>query len=166
MFWNVHKNKSIDPILQDAILEKGCNILILAEYDNNPTNLCNQLSLNNKDFYEIPIIGCNRIKIIAQKGYSVEIITDSQYYTIHNFKFIGKQILIASLHFPSKLHSSSDDAVALSNQMVNDISEAESKVGHSNTIIVGDFNANPFEEMCINANCFHAIPSAKESKKV
>ena len=50
--------------------------------------------------------------------------------------------------------------------MVNDISEAESKVGHSNTIIVGDFNANPFEEMCINANCFHAIPSAKESKKV
>lgn len=166
MFWNVHRNPNIDYILQDVILEKECNILILAEYNNNLTSFCNKLSVQNKDFYEVPIIGCKRIKIIAEKNYSAEIISDSQYYTIHNFNFIGKQLLIASLHFPSKLHASSDDTIAISSRMINDVSEAESRINHNNTIIIGDFNANPFEEICINANCFHAISSAKEVEHI
>ena len=35
----------------------------------------------------------------------------------------------------------------------------------NNVIIVGDFNANPFEEVCINANCFHAVSSKDIAKK-
>ena len=38
-------------------------------------------------------------------------------------------------------------------------------MGHCRTFIVGDFNANPFENACINADCFHALPNGIEAKK-
>ena len=38
--------------------------------------------------------------------------------------------------------------------------EAQSEAEHKKVIIAGDFNADPFEEVMLKANYFHALPYA------
>lgn len=159
-FWNVRRNSKIDEALQNLILEKKCDILILAEYENNAEGFCNKLSLKGKDFHAVPVIGCDRIKIIADTFLKTSPVFDQRYFTIQNFSCFDRQILITALHLPSKLYAGSPEYTALSSGIVREIESAEERVGHTNTLVIGDFNANPFEDMCINANCFHGIPDA------
>lgn len=164
-FWNVHKNLNIDGILQEMIVERKCDILILAEYENSADYFCNALSLKGKDFYVTPLIGCERIKIVADKAIQSEAVFDARYFTIQNFTYFDRQFLITALHFPSKLYAGSGEHMALACEMIHELEQAEQQAGHKNTILIGDFNANPFEEMCINANCFHGVPDASEAMK-
>lgn len=165
-FWNVYRKNDIDDSVRDLIIEKKCDILILAEYPNDVINLCNDLSLKNRDFSPVTRIGEGRIKILVDKALSVEVISDSAYMTINNFRYIDKQFMIAAVHLPSQMYGAEDsDQIALAHKLVEDIKEAEKRVGHDNMIVIGDFNANPFDKMCINADCFHAVPVAKEARK-
>jgi hypothetical protein len=50
-------------------------------------------------------------------------------------------------------------------QMCVDIRNNEDKYHTYNTIIIGDFNSNPFEPACISGSALHAIPFAKETVK-
>ncbi|MCI9022044.1 MAG: hypothetical protein HFH32_15200 [Eubacterium sp.] len=113
-FWNVHKNPDIDETIQNLILEKRCDMFILAEYENSTEGFCNLLSLKGKDFYP--------------------------------------------------LHADEYEYISLASGIISGIESAEERIGHANTVIAGDFNANPFESMCINAGCFHGLPDAEEAR--
>lgn len=75
------------------------------------------------------------------------------------------QFLLVALHFPSKLNAGENELRPIANRMVRDIEQAEERVGHKNTLIIGDFNANQFEDVCINADCLHAVPDALIANK-
>ncbi len=164
-FWNVHRNPDIDETIQNLILEKRCDMFILAEYENSTEGFCNLLSLKGKDFYPLPLIGCDRIKIIADKFLKCEPVSDQKYFTMWNFSCLDKQFLIAALHLPSRLHADEYEYISLASGIISEIESAEERIGHANTVIAGDFNANPFESMCINAGCFHGLPDAEEARR-
>lgn len=166
-FWNLHKNEKIVSILEEFIVEYDCDIVVLAESDGiDLGNFCNLLSLKGKDFFEIPQISCHRISVIAEKSFKdISIIRDGKYHTIMNIKFFSKEFLLTALHLRSKLHSSEKEQSASARNIIAHIEDSEKEVQHKNTIIVGDFNANPFESVCIDADCFHGIPNAQISKK-
>lgn len=164
-FWNVHKNSDIDETLQKIIIQKKCDILILAEYENSTEGFCNLLSLKGKDFYTVPVIGCDRIKMMADKFIKSEPVFEQKYFTIQNFSCLGRQILVTALHLPGRMYAGEHESTALSSYIVSEIESAEERIGHMNTLVIGDFNANPFESMCIGANCFHGIPDAQEAKR-
>ncbi len=65
----------------------------------------------------------------------------------------------------SKLHWKPQDQASYCGIISRSIAEAESGVGHMNTVFVGDFNMNPFEEGVIGAFGFHAVMSRTIAKK-
>lgn len=165
MFWNTYKNPNINQLLCEAIIENDSCIIVLAEYRDNISELCNQLALKKRDYKMLQNFACDRISILAKIQFSQESIRDEHYYTLQNIEYLGKKILLAALHLPSKLYNGFEEQEAIARQMKKDIEEAEIVIGHSNTVIIGDFNANPFEGVCIDADCFHAISSLKIAKK-
>ncbi len=164
-FWNTHKNEKIDPYIYDFVEENRCDIIILAEYQNSIIGLCDLLSLLQMDLYPWLENVCDKIKIISVKDYRATLLRDDHRYCIYSLRSAWGIMLLAALHLPSKLYYEPSDTEALARKIRNDIEEEEERAGHRKTFVVGDFNADPFENACINADCFHALPSGAEAKK-
>lgn len=73
---------------------------------------------------------------------------------------------LAILHFESKMYLDSNDQRELCTVYVQSIREAEQNVGHQRTLIIGDFNMNPYEPGMLGCTAFHAVPSRLLVKRV
>ena len=54
-------------------------------------------------------------------------------------------VLLAAVHLPSRLHWSAESLAMECGELAKSIEIEERKAGHGRTILVGDFNLNPFE---------------------
>lgn len=70
---------------------------------------------------------------------------------------LGDSILVVAAHLPSKLWKKTEDQILASMRVARYIRDAESRVGHSRTIVIGDLNMNPFETGVVGSEGFHAI---------
>jgi endonuclease/exonuclease/phosphatase family metal-dependent hydrolase len=75
-------------------------------------------------------------------------------------------LLICAVHLPSKLHwsdaSQSFECFELARQIVAE----EDRAGHRRSVLIGDFNMNPFEPGMIAANGLHAVMSRQVASRV
>ena len=81
---------------------------------------------------------------------------------------VGDSLIVAGVHLPSKLYMDSDDQQSFSQRISEKIEEFESINMTSNTIVIGDFNMNPFEKgmvahRALNSTFFSSI--AREGGK-
>jgi hypothetical protein len=69
------------------------------------------------------------------------------------------EIILALVHLPSKLHWDDDSQSAECGELGREISEAEDQAGHIRTVLVGDFNMNPFERGMVETTGLHGTMS-------
>lgn len=92
---------------------------------------------------------------------------DSKRMSILRLALPGKpEILLAAVHLSSKLQVSKDSQVLECAELSRKIIEEEEKAGHWRTIMVGDFNMNPFESGMIGATALHAVMSRDVAKRL
>jgi exonuclease III len=167
LFWNTNRNDKIDDYLIKLVNEKSIDIIILAEYNNDVENLCRKLSIEGLDFKETQTFKvCKRIKVLCKQYYQDEIIRETKHYTIKRIYNDINDYIIVAVHFPSKRNSQDKIRESRARHLITDLKKAERDAEHSNTIIIGDFNANPFEDTMISGECINAIPYRNIAKKI
>lgn len=158
LFWNTHNNKKINYILKQLIKENNIHIVILAEYDADISELLSGLHL-----FKYVTVGCNRIKILGRISPSCVLPSSQSDYA--SFQIINGKIILCCVHLPGKIYCSSaldrEKAIA---QINYDIDVLERQIGSENTVVVGDFNLNPYESSLIRLNCFRSLPICEETK--
>jgi len=157
LFWNTKKNKEINRFLEPLIVEKGCNFVVLAEYVDSIECLCNELAIGGHQFRWHTVLGCDRIVIIENCCDVFESTQGSSYYAICHVMISGQDYLVSGVHLPSKMHAGDDEQENMARRFAQDIQAAEDRYDCQNTVIIGDFNANPFEKALIGADCLHAV---------
>ena len=167
LFWNTNdgcsKEKNIDDWIIELIYEQKSDIVGLAEYKGDIKNIIKGLNKKGKSMYYVPQIACKRINIISKyPPLNVEHCEETSYYTIKKFPHdtLGKQI-IGFVHLPSKLHKKSQDRI-------NELSYLKGQIeGHNmkNIIVMGDFNADPFEEELVTASSMHSLSDSRNVMK-
>jgi exonuclease III len=167
LFWNTGGKKVSDHIICDIIMELSCDIVALAEYVGDTVQLESKIKIVNNDFHHIPKIGCQRIDIFTKYDPSkIDHLCESSYYTM---KRIPHESLgfhsVVFVHLPSKLHMDDDALIEEARLLKTDIDEAEQNLDDK-TVVVGDFNMNPFEKGMIGATAMHSMPSRKISSRV
>lgn len=68
-------------------------------------------------------------------------------------------LLLALVHLPSPMHYGPSDQGAYARRIVRIIHDREATAGHDRTIVVGDFNMDPFDDGMILADTFHGVMS-------
>lgn len=157
LFWNINKKLLANEIklLCDS---NNIDILILAENTLSDAKILPVLNENTDKLFLAPYNPSKKISFYT-RIHDFELIHDSDYWgAIRKLTHpSGIEILLVGVHIKSKLRSNDVEQMALSTRIVNEIDKREQQQGHTRTIIIGDFNMNPFDIGMVSADSFHAV---------
>lgn len=166
LFWNINR-KPLEETIAKIIKHYNVDILILAESSIPEKQLRTNLSKKSGNVFNIHSSNCEKISIFSQfpkRFFSA--LVDSQRTTIQSIKLpLRPQLLLGAVHFPSQLHSTVADLHSESSVFMNEIIQAEMQVCHKNTIVVGDFNMNPFDSGMVAASGMNAVMTRRVAQK-
>ena len=162
LFWNTYKNADINYVIAELVAENNISIVVLAEYIAEIDDLLKILLLQYGLKMRLYDNCCDRITIIG-KIKDVEMRFDNSHATIQIVN--GKDILCCT-HLNSKIYSDHEAQREIYiEQLIREICNIEKDIHSENTIIVGDFNINPYDASCLDARYFHSLPVYEETKR-
>lgn len=165
-FWNLKQNELSDYLVM-LTKENSIDILCLAEVsiEKNTIELfLNKINTISTNILYRQINFSKNDKVYILSRFNLDIFTDkSNLYPSNMFvsQFIQLETKISFnlivIHFHSKMHWS-DMSQAMECVTVSQaIQKIEQNTNNKNTIIIGDFNMNPFETGMVAANGFNAL---------
>ena len=86
-----------------------------------------------------------KVTLIAKTTFSVAIIQQQNRYNIYNVKTAVKDYLLAAIHLEDRRNYESGERIETIKGLVADIEQTEELLKCGNTIVIGDFNANPYD---------------------
>lgn len=160
LFWNTNR-QDINEYIGKLAIKNRYDIIILAEYCDNVLSLLKNLEDNGIRMYRIKTIGCKRITLLSKmKPTNIIHCNETAYYTIKIVKVNSEERqIIGAVHMPSKLHAEDEDRRIEIADMKTNIEKLENKFKTNNTILVGDFNANPFDGCMTKITGLHSVSS-------
>ncbi len=167
LFWNLNRNRPFEEIV-NIVEHHQVDVLILAEVSFNLALLVVELAKKGQDFFHNPISQCEKIKIITRfNGEFLQPVLGNRRSSIDILELpLFEKILLASVHVPDKSHNTPDDQEEFCRNFAEQVRRIEIEKGIEKTVVVGDFNMNPFETIMIKSTGLHAISSSKIAEKV
>ena len=165
LFWNINK-QPIDNLIKELAFQHNVDVIMLAEFEGNPTRLLPILNEERFQYFFNESL-CDKIRVYSKFEDSLfPKFKESKRYTIRHLQLPGlDDILLAVVHFPSKINFSNESQDVESDELARFINGAEEEIGHSRTILVGDLNMNPFEDGMIKTTGLHAVMSQQIAQK-
>jgi endonuclease/exonuclease/phosphatase family metal-dependent hydrolase len=169
-FWNINKKSFVRDIVE-FISKKDIDILILAECTVSVSRIQEELdkAFSQNKYKGLKKVKHHKFKIFTRLNVNHIRNFDSSFggpsWSINKITFSNLvNLSIVCVHFPSKMHwddlSQSLEAVNL----MNKIRSYETKNG-KNTLLIGDFNMNPYEPGMISSMGLHGMKDANIAKK-
>ncbi|QKX07455.1 endonuclease/exonuclease/phosphatase family protein [Aquimarina sp. TRL1] len=159
LYWNTYQKPLIDEI-KNMVISHNINFIVLIENTADDDFLLNSLKNINPDFRKFKTRIFNRPKIFSSfQEIEIKEVSGHGRYGIYEILLPKYQKKLLSItHFPSKLNwGNPNDHFGLCVELKTDIELQEFKSETRNTIILGDFNMNPFEDGLVNATGLHNI---------
>lgn len=159
LFWNLGLTAT-PAIVASLAKEYEPDIIVLAESRHiNAAILVEALNIGSGFLYQIPFSVDERFRFFVRMPLRrVRPVYDGPYLSIKHVRpVLGQDFLLAAVHLPSKLRLDAQEQASLCTRWIRSISEAEDRVGHCRTVVIGDLNMNPFEPGLVGAEGFHAI---------
>ena len=166
LFWNVF-GRSLEARIARIAVANSVDVLMLAECHTPPASLLAALNASGSGIYRFPPSLSSKIKIFTRFP-EPEVIDQfnarSGRLTIRRLRLnSAREILLGVVHLASKVNLSDSDQGLLAAMASNDVCRVEDDTGNHRTVLVGDFNMNPFEEGIVGAQNFHAVMTKQQA---
>jgi Endonuclease/Exonuclease/phosphatase family. len=157
LFWNT-KRRPLENLVADLCRTHEIDLLLLVENTAPPARML--LSLNKKSAdYRYHHSPSEKTKLYSRLPRNSVInmrdTLDSSFRRVQ--LLVGNDLLLVAVHLPSKLYMAPADQSQICTRIARHVREEELKAGHMRTIVVGDFNMNPFEDGLVSSEGFHAV---------
>lgn len=166
-FWNINSSdkknkKDLSDALVSLTLEKQLDIICIAEIQQHTIDafLLKLSNLGRK--YQVVKASKDKITIISRNDSAIFEDKSSLYesnrwiaHKIHIPSIITFNLI--SVHFPSKVNWTKESLALECVKLSKDISEIEKATNCSETVLIGDFNMNPFEDGLVAASGINAL---------
>jgi endonuclease/exonuclease/phosphatase family metal-dependent hydrolase len=146
LFWNIN-GKPLADLIADLADAHDVDLVILAESRITVPDLLR--ALNRQPTASFHFCAGLSDAITIYSSFSSAFVTpifESERVSIRRLTLPARsELLLATVHFPSKLHWSNDSQAFECAELASRIALEEDKVGHRRTVLVGDFNMDPYE---------------------
>jgi len=167
LFWNLN-NRPIEDRVRRLATRHEPDVLILTECAIPAVTMLRTLNTGNETGdYHLTDGKCDEVVIYTRFSREFTVpMHESGRYTIRAISLPARdQILLAATHLPSKLfieeHGQTLECVGLAEA----IRATERRAGHSRTVLVGDFNMNPFEAGISAAMGLHGVMAREVARR-
>ena len=167
LFWNVNR-KPLAPLAAELARENDVDVMIMAETDGNDGAYLDALTTNTGRTFQKPYANSDKISIFTRLSVdSVRPVYDdeSRRMTVRRLMLPNLDLLLVALHFSSKVNWSDNDQAGEAGNLCREVCRLEDEHGHHRTIVVGDFNMNPFEPGMTSCHGFHAVMTKAIAEK-
>ena len=167
-FWNIDSLRSLEDdgrelprLVAELAHERSLDVIFLLECKIPYPSL---LAAFAGDPTYFPIGSADRFKVLARFDPKLmerlELPVRSDRYDIWRLTLpLQKDVLISVVHGLDKWNNSQEKQALLMQQLVAALSYFEREVGHDRTIVLGDFNANPFDSPVASVVGMNAVLS-------
>ena len=153
LYWNLKANKN-EKYIALLIREHSIDVAIFSEYSGTDFDVLVHTLLSDEYIFYSGYGGCEKVVMIAKKAVRVEINREQSRYVLYSVNCDSFQYIIVGTHFPN---SDANDRKSIIRDLIADLREQERIRKHSNSIIIGDLNASPFDEELIQKDSFNAV---------
>ena len=165
LFWNLGK-KDLRPLLNRAVRENDVDIVILAECRSRPEEILSGLNQDVVRFHSA-FSACESIGIYAAFPRKfIRPVSEGARFTMRRIQLpLREEILLVAAHLPSKLRWKDNSQEQEVISLADDIRSAEVRRKHRRTVLVGDFNMQPFEDGMTGAKGLHGVMSRQVASR-
>lgn len=169
LFWNISKNSLSDELVALCRL-KNIDFLILAESIIPDEVLVEALNKGlsphapayravptNTRYIKVYSTYLGQIEDVQIDSANQQLIFPDRYIALSIRFPIAQDVLLLAVHLPSKREADEPSQYANAIYLSNRIKELEKATGHERTIVLGDFNMDPFESGMVAANALNAL---------
>jgi endonuclease/exonuclease/phosphatase family metal-dependent hydrolase len=160
LFWNINGKPLADLVAELAHVH-GVQVIILAESKVTISDFLR--ALNRRPAVGFHYCAGLSTAITIYSGFSSSFLIpvfESERVSIRRLTLPSRsELLLATVHFPSKLFWSSESQAFECTELARKIAEEEDRHGHRRTVLVGDFNMDPFEAGMVGAGGLNSVMS-------
>ena len=155
LFWNL-KGNSNEGLLSKLLQENAVDIAIFAEYQGTSFNKVSEAL--DQEYVQYDGYGaCEKITLVCKKAISTTVKREQNRYTLYSCLIDNRTYNIVGIHLPAPPYADSNDRKSVIRDLVQDICEQERMLKNRRTIVIGDFNCNPFDEELLQKDAFNAV---------
>lgn len=156
LFWNLKKNEN-SKYINSIFSAEDIDVAVFAEYQGLDLTKLNSQYQKSSDMG-----GCDKVIFISKTSIPLTVRREGTRYAIYSFSIAGENFLLVGLHLPANPHSNADGRKDVIFDIKRDIIEQEKLTSIVNTIVIGDFNASPFDSELTQKTTFDAVLYKKE----
>ena len=155
LFWNLKRN-SIEEYIVDCIVENNIDIAVFSEFDGIDFI---KIEKNLGKMYSriLAVQDDKKVTLIAKTTFSVTNVQPQNRYSIYKIETAVKNYLLAAVHLEDRRNYQTSDRINTIQHLVADIEQTEELFKCNNTIVIGDFNANPYDDELLSKYAFNAV---------
>lgn len=164
LFWNLSKNEEILGHLTCLAGANAIDVFVLAECPADLVPTIASLSSIGVGTYREEYADRAKVRALTRLGESdfkhafTGLGRDLAIWTAKTDKLIPSEVFIAGVHLQSKFGGASDTDQALAaNEVIEEIVDMEDNRNHRHTILVGDFNMNPYDPGMTSVAAVHGL---------
>ena len=171
LFWNLNK-KSLSESVGLLAEEREADVIVLAEMPDNTEEILTRLRQYDSTFETGDQILPQRRVILYHRFSSdqVQCLHLAKFWTIYQLDLSdGEPLILVSVHMPAKSNPGyigSTNRLPLFQRLCQDIMKEESASGTNRTIVVGDFNQNPFDNEVVHLDTLNAVMDPDVANRV
>ena len=155
LFWNLHRN-ALEDLIETCVVENDIDVAIFSEFDVVDIDKIEEhLGKMYKHIFEIQ--NNKKVTLIAKNTLYVSIVQPGERFNIYSVKTGVKDYLLVAIHLEDRRNYKTADRVETIRHLVADIKKTEELLKCTNTIVIGDFNANPYDEELLSKYSFNAV---------
>ena len=165
LFWNLKGKRHLTGSLCNLCQDLSVNVVAIAEPPSDRRELLDDLGRKLGDVsVPEPRVGVSRVEV-AYRAETVAMTEKhrAKYWSLYELiPFDSSAMILAVAHLPSKISHGfqrAEDRLVLFQQLRSDIRDVERRLNNKCSIVIGDLNQNPFDDVLVNATGMNAVMS-------
>ncbi len=154
LFWNLGKNDNYKPLVE-CVKKEAIDIVILCEHSNFSTDSFLDALPNFREGKHF--MGKYRTQILFSERYDVKIIKEQGSYSVYTVMKDDEEYIIVGVHLPDRKNYEPGTRKNELKEVVKDVKDQERKDNCDKTIVIGDFNANAFDDELVSLYSIDAV---------